>query len=168
MQPADCPSTHAEPSKAPMERCAGKPLSAALSREERLRGRTAIARLMKEGKWSRCGSLKYCFLAGNGESCNRVMVAVPKRLFKRAVKRNMLKRRLREAYRTQKYLLAVPGGDGQGGVRVDLLLQYNSAEILPSDSIRGMVAEVLAAVVGKMARNAEEKNDSEGAGAAIE
>jgi ribonuclease P protein component len=41
---------------------------------------------------------------------SRIVVSVPKRSFKRAVKRNLLKRRIREAYRRHKDLLG-PGFD---------------------------------------------------------
>ena len=41
---------------------------------------------------------------------SRIVVSVPKRSFKRAVKRNLLKRRIREAYRRQKDILG-PGFD---------------------------------------------------------
>ncbi|MBO6044955.1 MAG: ribonuclease P protein component, partial [Bacteroidales bacterium] len=64
------------------------------------------------------------------------MVSVSKRMFKRAVRRNLLKRRLRESYRTQKDLL------GQAGP-LDLLLVYNSKEILDYQVIRQDVAAVL-------------------------
>lgn len=40
----------------------------------------------------------------------QVLVTVPKRCFKRAVKRNYVKRQVREAYRRHKALLAVPEG----------------------------------------------------------
>ena len=63
------------------------------------------------------------------------MVSVPKRFFKRAVKRNLLKRRLREAYRTQKELL--------GPSSVDVLFLYNSKEVLDFLSIKEEVASVL-------------------------
>ena len=65
----------------------------------------------------------------------RVMVSVPKRLFKRAVKRNLLKRRLREAYRTQKDLVS--------GVGVDLMLLYNTNEIMDSAALAREVASIL-------------------------
>ena len=39
------------------------------------------------------------------EPAAKIMVSVPKRCFKRAVKRNRVKRQLREAYRTNKQLL---------------------------------------------------------------
>ena len=63
------------------------------------------------------------------------MVSVPKKFFRRAVKRNLLKRRLRESYRTQKHLLPPEG--------ISIMLLYNSAEILESESIRSQVREIL-------------------------
>lgn len=107
-----------------------------LPKEERLSGKKAVSRLMAEGKWNRCGDLKYCCLRDNGERHSRIIVSVPKRLFKRAVKRNLLKRRMRESYRTQKELL----GDG---IHADILLQYNSNEILPYTNIRENIAAIL-------------------------
>ena len=69
------------------------------------------------------------------------MVSVSKRFFKRAVKRNLLKRRLREAYRTRKGLL--PAG-------VDLMLVYNSKEVLSSPEIGELVEKALLAIAGRI------------------
>ena len=66
-------------------------------------------------------------------------VSVPKRLFKRAVKRNLLKRRLRESFRLQKQLL--PAG-------VDLMLIYGSPEILPFSDIFDAVGKILLNIAG--------------------
>ena len=60
------------------------------------------------------------------------------------MKRNLLKRRLREAYRTQKSLLPSSAG-------VDLLLSYSSAEVLSSAEIRECVAAVLRQVADRSA-----------------
>lgn len=96
-------------------------MAATLPKEERLSGRTAIARLTGNGRWSQTPHLRCCCLSGNGLEINRIMVSVPKRHFKRAVKRNLLKRRMRESYRLQKDLLP-PGHD--------LLFVYAAAEIV--------------------------------------
>lgn len=97
-------------------------MTAGLSKEERLCGKTAIAALTGKGRWDHSTHLRCCCLQGTGLSVNRIMVSVPKRYFKRAVKRNLLKRRLRESYRLQKGLLGTPGHD--------ILFVYNAAEIV--------------------------------------
>lgn len=107
-----------------------------LPKEERLSGKRSISRLMSEGRWGSCPGFKFCCLRRTGEDKGRIMVSVPKRFFKRAVKRNLLKRRIRESWRTQKGLLNVPGG-------ADLLILYNTPEILTSDQIREAVAVII-------------------------
>ena len=64
----------------------------------------------------------------------RILISVPKRFFKRAVKRNLLKRRIREAYRVQK----VAG--------VDILFQYASEELADFEAIKVDVTAILARV----------------------
>lgn len=107
-----------------------------LPKRERLSGKTAISTLMKKGRWGGAGCLKYCILSPGGAEFNRMMVSVSKRNFKRAVKRNLLKRRMREAYRTQKHLLEDAGP-------LDLMLVYNSKEVLDYQIVRESVAEIL-------------------------
>lgn len=47
----------------------------------------------------------------------RILISVPKRCFKRAVKRNRVKRQIREAYRMNRHLLY--GQTAEGGCRAD-------------------------------------------------
>ena len=111
-----------------------------LSKAERISGVKDVAALLAGGKWMRSELLKVCFMRNDLEY-SRIVVAVPKRLFKRAVKRNLLKRRIREAYRLQKELLgATPGAAATG---FDILLQYNSPEVAEFAAIRADVATVL-------------------------
>ena len=117
-----------------------------LSKAERISGVKDVAALLAGGKWMRSELLKVCFMRNDLEY-SRIVVAVPKRLFKRAVKRNLLNRRIREAYRLQKELLS--GGAGQmpayGGASFgfDILLQYNSPDVAEFSAIRDDVAVVL-------------------------
>lgn len=107
-------------------------------KDERLCGKTTIAALFKDGSWGVEGCLKFCYArrpAEEGKPC-RILISVPKRLFKRAVRRNLLKRRIREAYRTRKSILSAQG-------RFDLLFQYNSAEIADSSEIAACVEKIL-------------------------
>ena len=112
-----------------------------LPKSERLHGKSKISALMSRGRWGFTSGLKYCFLkeedANDGipSQANSIIVSVPKRLFKRAVKRNLLKRRLREAYRTQKDILPPKG--------YSILFLYNTKKVLEYSALREQVASVL-------------------------
>ena len=116
-------------------------MDAGLPKQERICGKVTIGKLLAEGRYGYAGALKYCWLAPNGENVSRVMVSVSKRFFKRAVKRNLLKRRLREAYRTRKGLL--PAG-------VDVMLVYNTREVLSSAEIAALVESALLDIAGRI------------------
>ncbi len=105
-----------------------------LPKKERLCGRTSISMLLAKGRHGNVPGLRFCCLTDNGSGEDRVMVSVPKKLFKRAVKRNLLKRRLRESYRRQKHSLA-PG--------IDLLMTYSTKEILSYEEIYSAVGQVI-------------------------
>ena len=105
-----------------------------LPKKERLCGKTSIGMLLAKGRHGNVPGLRFCCLVGNGQEDDRVMVSVPKKLFKRAVKRNLLKRRLRESYRRQKHSLA-PG--------IDLLMTYSTKEILSYEEIYAAVGQVI-------------------------
>lgn len=116
-----------------------------LPKSERLHGKSKISALMSRGRWGFTSGLKYCFLKDASSSDedkepNNIIVSVPKRLFKRAVKRNLLKRRLREAYRVQKGLLPPKG--------YSILFLYNTKDILDSASVHGQVGAILRKIAG--------------------
>ena len=115
-------------------------MAATLSKSERLCGKTAIAGLMEHGKGGTAGCLRYKFLRSEGAESTRILVSVPKRHFKRAVKRNLLKRRIRESYRLQKDLLPAP---------VDIAFIYVAREVLPFSEIYDAMTALLAAVASK-------------------
>lgn len=104
-------------------------------KQERLCGRNEIGRLLAKGRHGSVDGLRYCYLSGSGRDCNRILVSVPKKLFRRAVRRNYLKRLIREAYRTQKALLP--------GTGTDLMFIYATKEILSAAEVRRRVADIL-------------------------
>lgn len=79
-----------------------------LSKNERLHSRNLIDQLFKEGKRKNSGCLTgfYLVVENNDNSVPlQMMTIVSRKRFKRAVKRNLLKRRIREAYRLNKHLI---------------------------------------------------------------
>lgn len=82
---------------------------------------------------------------GEGESCPvRMAVSVPKRLFRRAVDRNLLKRRIREAYRKNKTGL-YDAVDRRGG-SLRLMIQYRHTEILDYERVESAVISGLSKI----------------------
>lgn len=78
------------------------------AKPEHLYGGKLLGRLFAEGQSFIAYPLRVtCLLAPQeaGHPAVRVMVSVPKKRFKRAVKRNRLKRLMREAYRQNKHAL---------------------------------------------------------------
>lgn len=116
------------------------PLSRGLTKAERLCGKTAVSSLMSTGRWGSAGCLKFCALVPGGAETPRIIVSVPKKLFKRAVRRNLLKRRIRESYRVRKDLLQ--------GCNADILFAYNTQEILSTEEIGACVADILTQISG--------------------
>lgn len=105
-----------------------------LPKKERLCGKTSISMLLAKGRHGNVPGLRFCCLVENGKEEGRVMVSVPKKLFKRAVKRNLLKRRIRECYRRQKHDLIV---------NTDLLLTYSTKDILSYEEIYEAVGQAI-------------------------
>ncbi|OFY72161.1 MAG: hypothetical protein A3G23_06730 [Bacteroidetes bacterium RIFCSPLOWO2_12_FULL_37_12] len=82
-------------------------------KKEHLTGKINIERLLKEGKINKIYPLRiiYLFLEQNTtEPKASVLISVPKAKFPSATQRNLIKRRIREAYRLHKNLIlkAIP------------------------------------------------------------
>ena len=70
--------------------------------KERLKSSKAIEHLFQEGFSSTKRPLKLIYLPQEDLECNKVSFAVPKRTFRLASSRNLIKRYMREAYRLHK------------------------------------------------------------------
>ena len=104
-------------------------------KDERICGKTGISKLLAGGKHGNIPGFRYCYMTDNGLEINRIMVSVPKKLFKRAVKRNLLKRRIRESWRLQKQSMNASG--------VDILFTYSTKDILEFQEIQSSVAKII-------------------------
>ena len=117
-----------------------------LPKKERLCGKKGIERLLARGRHGNAGHIRYIYATGNGEDCNRILVSVPKKLFKRAVKRNLLKRRIRESWRRLKHELKTTDG-------MDILFIYSTKEILTYKEIYECMTNVITRLNGTQKSN---------------
>jgi len=80
----------------------------------------------------------------------RIGVSVPKRKFKRATERNLLKRRIREAVRINQTDLVVPG-------RIHIMFIYSAGEIIPYSEIEKSVIALFDSLNSISVGQSEEK-----------
>ena len=126
-----------------------------LPRTHILRAKTEIDALLERGAVLFRYPIKAYYLDREvpGQAAfSRMMVSVPKRNFKRAVKRNLLKRRIREAWRLNSSLL--------GERRVDILFVYLGREIEPYDRIEATVNGILRFLAAHPAQDSGVSADS--------
>ena len=112
-------------------------------KNERLCSRTLIQQLFRTGRTFNSGPFRAHWLprAGTSGSPVQVMIAVPKGLVPKATGRNLLKRRIREAYRRNKKILYEPlSGAGQ---QIVLIISYNTKETLTFEEIRPKIILLL-------------------------
>ncbi len=71
----------------------------------------------------------------------KILLSVPKHNLRKATDRNLVRRRMKEAYRKNKEILYTPLNEG--GRQMLLCITYNCREILPSNEIRDKIILLL-------------------------
>lgn len=117
-----------------------------MKKKERLSVGTDLSRLFASGRYGFTDGFRYCYRIGNELPFNRIVVSVPKKCFRRAVKRNLLKRRIREAYRLNKNLL--PVNAEKGGT--DIIFIYKTKDILDFNTVVLSVRNILESLAAKV------------------
>ena len=108
----------------------------AFPKKQQLAQREAIAALASRGKVLFKYPIKAYWLPTEDVGCPRYVFSVPKKSFKRAVKRNLLKRRLREAVRLNQ-------AGCLGDFAADYLLVYVAKDICDYAVIEAAVSDIL-------------------------
>ena len=132
-----------------------------LSRAERLRGDKSIGKLFREGRNGVVFPFRYYYLcvpAEAGEPAGSLLVSVPKKLFRRAVKRNLLKRRTREAFRLEKHGAARCTAREE---RLHIALVYAAKEEVGTVRLRGSVRRIFAEIAAARERPAGQTGGGE-------
>ena len=111
----------------------------AFSKEESLKGKKSIEELFKKSSSFYLHPLLIKYVAKSELiGINQVLISVPKKKFKRAVDRNLLKRRIREAYRLNKHQYFE---DASTGYHIAIL--YLDKTILPFSVIQDKLIVLL-------------------------
>lgn len=114
-----------------------------LKKRERLHGFKLIEHLFKEGNTFLIYPFKVVWKESSEDTDfpYKFGVSVSKRNFKKAVDRNLLKRRTREAYRKNKSVLYKENQSDEKGI--NFMVIYISKEILPSNIIESKIILIL-------------------------
>ena len=136
-----------------------------LPQSERINSKKTINRLFKGGgsKAMTASPLRVVYMADRRNEDTRepmaqMMVSVPKRYFKRAVKRNRIKRQVREAYRLNKQLL-VRTLAAQDGPTVYMCFIWTSDRMLTTQEVERRMKNLLTRLSEKTAASEKTEED---------
>ena len=105
------------------------------SKEERITHKRDIEKLFISGKKISMFPFDVRYCSEKKEYLNKILISVSKKKIKSAVKRNLIKRRIRESYRLNKLKLEKDG--------FYLAFIYSSSKILPFKDIKDSVILLL-------------------------
>lgn len=125
-------------------------MTATLCKAERQNKRSVIGKLFESGGKSISAfplRVVYMPIGKDSEYPVNILVSVPKRLFKRAVKRNRVKRQIREAYRLNKDILLQALTDQPHGMVLAFI--WLDKELHPSEEVSRRVKSLLHRIAEK-------------------
>ena len=113
------------------------------TKNERLCKKILIAKLFREGHSFFIHPFRVTYLETliPSDLPAQILIAVPKQHLRKAIQRNTVKRRMREAYRINKGILYDALTERQG--QMAICITYTSKEILSSDLIREKIILLL-------------------------
>jgi ribonuclease P protein component len=125
-------------------------LSFTFIQEERLKSKIVIDQLFVEGSeetYVYPMKVKY-IINQNKESLPQIGIIVPKRKFKKAVTRNLLKRRIREAYRLGNHEFKKSFHESHQSI--DMMVMYMSSQIEDFHKIQKSMTRLLLNIQNKI------------------
>ena len=127
-------------------------LAHTLGRNERLRGKRAISDLFGNGSVFFIAPYKVFWtkVPDVDGVPSQFAISAPKRRFKRAVKRNLIKRRTREVFRVNKQILNDVVNSGQ---QIHLMLIYASDRLIPVSELDTAMKKILKCIACKYAES---------------
>jgi len=119
-----------------------------LRKKERLSGKKRIEKLFQEGISVCCFPFRVVWLLSDrisGNSLARITIAVSRKNFRNAVDRNLIKRRIREAYRRNKYILTE--WLDKDSLTLDVAFIYTASQILSYRDIEEKIIVALHKII---------------------
>lgn len=109
-------------------------------KSERLHSKKLIQELFDKGSSFYLYPFKVIYLPQAGIDVNQVLISVSKKKFKKAVTRNLIKRKVKEAYRLNKNLLTA---ESQTFSNVLIGYIYTGKNVMPYQTMEGKLKKTL-------------------------
>lgn len=120
-----------------------KPIPSGFNKNERLKSRSTIEDLFSKNQSVRIYPFKIVWLVTDNTKafCPKIGVSVSKRNFKNAVARNLIKRKMREAFRLNKSLLY--SSIQEQNINLACMIIFTSSKMIPYNDMEDKIKKCL-------------------------